>query len=739
MNTTTARQLLRIGRRSARTAAGFSTRLVALFLAAASLAFGLSVFAAIRAGYDGVDQRLEDRRRFAALVRAEQKKAEPALLARDGFGVTDGRQHSLIWVRPGTADPLLPPGVTALPGPGEAVLSPGLLEALTEEGARDRYGRVVGTIAPDGLANPGEHLGYAHPTDTQYNAEFMSRSLGDYGDPLWIQGEDRFRQLIYLLLAPAAVLTVVAARTGSASRDTRTALVSALGGRAHHRLLLHLGESAVPVAAGAVAGLLPAVALLVAGEIRLPYTGYRLSAHDLLRWWWTLPTAAAASVFVVLAAVCLLHRTPGRRTHTSTRLAARRPQLLRLGGWLCPPLLAVTVWVPQFLDPLTQGPLRDQIRIAGTVGVLLTLPCLIAVAAAAFGDRLATAAGRRGSAAALIAGRYAHAHPAQTARLVAGVAAALVVVTQVQLATSATGATTKQLTAVQDRIGSGVLSLSVHTHSLPREKARRIVGALELPAGTAVVAVVPTGNKGLTSVLQAPCPTLRSIRLDCGDGRPLAADAPEHVRLAAAWSSRTVPDSRTGTVWPDSVWGGGGRKAHEEAQLLLVSPDGSALPFVSLDRQLRAAVPTAATNLSPPGDEWLAGTRHSTAQGRWVPLFALPGVLMIAAAVMLANLAGFLRFGGALAPVSVLAGNRRVHRGAAAWALLAPMVATVVVSTVVAFWLAVPKELPQEGIELSPGLALSAAGALTVLAVVTWWWGSRSAIRQASVWQPSGG
>ncbi|MFE3776491.1 hypothetical protein [Streptomyces sp. NPDC059122] len=118
--------------------------------------------------------------------------------------------------------------------------------------------------------------------------------------------------------------------------------------------------------------------------------------------------------------------------------------------------------------------------------------------------------------------------------------------------------------------------------------------------------------------------------------------------------------------------------------------------------------------------------------------FGVPGVLIVALAVALANLAEFLRFSRKVAPLSVLTGRRKVYYSTAAWALLAPMLASVVTSVIAASWLAAPQERPADGIELSNDVLATTAGTLAVLALLTWWWGARAAVRQSSEWRPYG-
>ncbi|USA02414.1 hypothetical protein NCG97_19850 [Streptomyces lydicamycinicus] len=171
---------------------------------------------------------------------------------------------------------------------------------------------------------------------------------------------------------------------------------------------------------------------------------------------------------------------------------------------------------------------------------------------------------------------------------------------------------------------------------------------------------------------------------------------------------------------------------------MLASSDGRKLPEAQINQLLRDALPLAAVTVESPGGSWLVGANNSVAHGRWVIFFGLPGVLIVALAIVLANLAEFLRFSRMVAPLSVLTGERKIYYSTAMWALLVPLLATIATSVIVASWLAVPQVSAANGVELSNGMLTATAGALAVLAVLTWWWGSRAAQHQSSLWRPLG-
>ncbi|MEU2870782.1 hypothetical protein ABZ769_16505 [Streptomyces olivoreticuli] len=710
---------------------------MALLLAAALLALGFSAMASVYAAYDGIDQRSSER---ALQYRDAYPDRKPVALAISTFDEAKDVQHSVVYLRPLQSDASLPPGVTRWPAPGEAMASPGLVRALKSEKAVGRFGKIVGEIGHSGLASPGERLAYVNPTDAQLRKARVDPVVGFgrpgqdlAGDLLFIQDRGRLLNGLYLVLVPAAVLAVVAVRMGSAGRDKRTALVSALGGGWRARLWLNLGESAPAVLAGGLLGTLPGIAIAVTGDTRLPWIDYWLSSADLGRWWWALVLAGFAAAAVLLVLVCVMHPAGRRSRSQSARVAARKGKALRWAAIACPLLVFATVWGPAQLDPARYANLRGTLYNLGVALVLATLPCAVAVASAGVGGKLANWARRTGSAGMLISGRRIAAHPGVTARLVAGVGIALVVVTQVQLDSVQFGASAVAARKTAARIGKSLVVVDIRPERMEKEQLDAVLN--RLPAGTEVLAVHTAGDPSTPTLIQGSCQALRAVRLECANGTQRIETRAADPRVAEAirWTSHTPDrfDARVGA--PLSV-----NLAEGPHTLLLASSDGGDLPVGDIKQLARDGLPISSARVGVPGADWIGSSNLSVKQGRWVIFFGVPGVLILALAVALSNLAEFVRFSRTVAPLSVLAGRRRVFYSTALWSLLMPLLGAVLVSLVAAYWLAVPEEDPVKGIELSNPMALSAAGALSALAVATWWWGARASVHQAARWRPYG-
>ena len=201
--------------------------------------------------------------------------AQPRLLMAGGEDRFAGQPLVRIFLAPLTADAPTPPGLTRLPGPGEAYVSPALADLLARTPADQlapRIGRVVGTIGPEGLRSPQELVAVigADPSSlTGKGAEavtsFRATSLPPDLPPAAI--------LILVLavvgaLAPVAVFVATATRMAAARREQRLAALRLIGATPAQVSRLAIVEALLYTAIGAPAGVAlfflarPAVALI---------------------------------------------------------------------------------------------------------------------------------------------------------------------------------------------------------------------------------------------------------------------------------------------------------------------------------------------------------------------------------------------------------------------------------------------------------------------------------------------
>ncbi|WP_159393623.1 hypothetical protein [Streptomyces albus] len=716
-------QLLRVGRAAARGGQEGRLRFAGLLLATLAVALGAAAVVAGQAVHDGREARGSAR----APQYTDPESPRAAVRLFPAYDTVGGTQKSLVYLRPAAKDAVPPPGVRRWPRPGEVLVSPALRRDLAREGTPDRYGTVVGTIAPEGLEVPDERLAYANPRDGLMDDDqwlaasgFGGTQRAHFGDADFVRPDSWFvLSACGFFLLPALALTVIAARAGAAGRDRRVALLRALGAGARARAWVSLGEALVPVAAGTLlAAVLVSTALI--GDVRLPYVGFLLSAADLRRWAPALCAAVLGAGLLVPAVVVALHRA--RRSGTDTKpVAGGRFRAGRV-AWLFPVFLVVAVYGTGLA---AQGGSLAWIPVyfTGTVGVLATAPAVVALLVRRLGVLLVRAGNRRGAGGVLVAGRWVYAHPGTVTRLVATVVIAIGLVTQVQLHMSRVGAPVREARATHAELGDRVLLAR-----MPDTPAQRRAFLGGLPAGTEAFALRttagPTGEPSRMT-LTGSCAALAAVGGRSCD--PRTADVTDR-RLVRLGDWYLAP---RGTL---ALHKGDPATAKGADQLLLLRGDGKPLPVPAVKQA--AFRHMALADVEPLGGGELAGSAGWDAHlGAWIRSLGFLGIALLAFAALINNLGDFLHLGRRLAPLTVLAGNPRVFTTTALWAVGAPLVLAALLGCLTAWWLGSPM-VSMAGATLPASFMLLLLAAATAFAATAWWWATRSTARTASGWHP---
>lgn len=707
-------QMLRIGRAARQGRAGSGTRFVALSFATAALCLALTSLVAVCAGYAGTEERTAARspQRVAA---GHGTTLARYLLKQDTL--SDARGYTVVYVEPVSSAAAPPPGLTSWPSPGEAVLSPALLQAGAHEHISERYGRPAGTIAPEGLASPGERFAYVRPVHSMRGMA-EARPIHGFGTvPEWGSGDFTNQRPIWeflltvcgFLLLPAGACLVLAARMGADERDRRTALVAALGALPAHRRLIVIGEAILPAALGALVGVIPAVVGCLI-NVPVPFAQFTLYAPDLRAHAPWLVAAAVLSLVLTLAVVTVMHRH--RPAAAATRPRAGRAALTGFACWACPLFLLAASYGPGLAPSPT---LRVLLQVLGTLGGFATLPSLIAAACRAFGSALAELSRRWAGPSALISGRWMAASAATTARLVCSVVIAIGLTGEAQLWMSRMAEPVRQATAVHEAVGDSVLTVT-SPKGLTAEFAR------SLPPQAMLVAVDHV--KGGTR-LTGRCQDLTALHLPCRAGTVTpVTQADERLRYALGNGSDLATTVTTHAP------------AGTSDAALLLSRHGSALDVARIKRTANRSL-APGSSVSTLGVGWISGGKVLSDQAGWLLFFGLLGTCVLAVGFALNTQAEFLRQGRAAAPLAVLCGRRTVFYGLSAWSLLAPILAAGVAGVFVYSWLARP--LVADGAaNTSPTLMLAGLGVSGVLGLVLWGCGGTSAARIAARWRPTG-
>ena len=723
--------MLRIGRSAARSAQQRGTRFAGLVLASAVAALTLLSVVLAVATYEG--RTLRSTTRAPVLTEYRPDAGPPRLLWRLDRDSVAGSAFAVVHIQPLTPDAPPPPGVREWPRPGEAVLSPALLDAGRQDGITTRYGTMSGRIAVDGLAVAGEKLAYVRPEAgflTRDNAS-EARGFGTsapwgarFGDDAGFRPLGELLSLVAVMLGlPAGLLLVVTARTGARARDRRTAVLRAMGASRRDLAVVAVGEALAPTALGCTAAAaVTTVAMLV--DVPLPWIGFTLDAAHLRAYAPAAFGAVAAAGLLVPATTALLHPASG---NTSTRPsgATAGTRATRTAAALFVPCQLLLAWFPALFAHTHHTGLSTLALAVGSIGSLATLPAVLALALGALGRAAAHLGLRHGAPGALLAGRWIQAGPGRVARLVAGsvIAAGLLAFIQVYPSIpSSFGTAARQ---AQSEAGTKLLRVEVPD----AQRFPAFVAAL--PPHTAIVTVEP----GAPATLRGSCPALKALGLPC---TPVTVDPRRHPRagLLLAESSVTGPVGSAPAA-PRLTRSTLVQDGPAPPLVAAVSTTGTGLPAARLHRAAHTALGPG-TEVLRIGEYALGGIMTTTQHVRWASFLGCIGVLIVAAAHGLNTLGEILRFARAISPVSVLTGSRRIYASVAAWTVLAPLCLAAPLAAGFAIWLTAPLTTPPRRGVLPPELITGTAATLLVLAVLTAAWATHNALTTAVRWRPAG-
>lgn len=294
-----------------------------------------------------------------------------SLRAYHGSSIS-GRQ-----VRGGPHAPV-PPGIPAVPGPGELFVSPALDRLLDSDPAlRSEFGGTrVGLIERSGLVGAGELYFYEGVDRFPANLD-VAGAYGFGGDR---SGGLTPGQLISVgvvaavLLAPLLVFIACVGRLGGVERDQRLAVLRLLGAGTTRVRRIAAAESL----AGAVAGLAVGVAVFFAGYGRvegLQVGDFRFYADDFVPPWWRFALVLLIVLVLVVGAVLVGMRGTVVEPLGVTR--GGRTAARRLRWRLVPAALGVAFLLPIPLNLVHETTHVSLLVSGGIASALVAIPVLL--------------------------------------------------------------------------------------------------------------------------------------------------------------------------------------------------------------------------------------------------------------------------------------------------------------------------------------------------------------------------
>ncbi|MEU8005639.1 ABC transporter permease [Catellatospora sp. NPDC049111] len=461
-------------------------------------------------------------------------------------------------VQPEGSRPVVPPGLTALPRPGEMIVSPALARLLvTPEGAllRERlHYPVTGFIADEGLQGPGELAFYLGTDKLTADTPGVGRRNG-FGDVNTSEGLDPVLLLLVViifvvLLLPVAMFVASAIRFGGDSRDRRLAGVRLVGADTGMARRIAAGEAMLSALLGLAAG---AVMFLAGrsfvGSVEL--LGISVFPSDVQ----PDPVLGALIVFAVPAAAVVVTVLSLRRVMIEPLGVVRRGGDTRRRLWwrLLMPVLGVLLLLPLVGSVSKEGEGFSEWQVIGGV-------CFILLGVATLLPWLVQSVVRRihgGPVAWQLAVRRLQLDGSMSARAVTGVAVAVAGAIGLQMMFAAVeanyqrfsgqDATRAQISAAV-RMPNGWSDAAGFTARLAATPGvtsvlPRSIVSLNLP-------VLPSGEQPSTPLTIGDCAALRKLAEigDCADGATYLVQNPD-VPVPAPGSTVTLNEDGEQGSW----------------------------------------------------------------------------------------------------------------------------------------------------------------------------------------------
>lgn len=308
---------------------GSAVQFAALFFSTAIAILGLlSVVVAGR-----IREAEQGRARAQTQVFATSE-ADARLFLTSNLVDMDGHPTTInsLTVATGVERPPIPPGIPRLPAPGEVFVSPKLLAECTDVDRCPLAGKIVGSIAPDGLINLDQRLAYVG----------VDRSMlllgGDLIVSFGAQGRTRTTRFrvgdagfALFVVLPLAGLIAVAARWGARRNARRNTTLRMLGATPFQATLDQTIRAMVASALGAGLGV---VLYSVASRSahRIWFVNRAVDNRDLQLPWSTYSAVVTLVVVFVVgvaaAAAVATSRNPLARMSAARHGRSRGPTIL---------------------------------------------------------------------------------------------------------------------------------------------------------------------------------------------------------------------------------------------------------------------------------------------------------------------------------------------------------------------------------------------------------------------------
>lgn len=232
---------------------------------AAGIAVGVALLLMLVGAYSGFGPRSE-RAVTGSVVKSNVELKENSALGpgRAGAAVMNdhwrGSHYSILYVAGVAESGLTIPGASALPGPGQAVVSPRLKQMIdaSPDELGGRYGRVIGTISKEGLESPEAITAVVGTTAPKLAASGLDAKIVE--DFAGVDYAGRPYKAIALIgavatLVPVLLLIAIVTDLGASQRAERFAALRLIGATPRRVAAVAAWETGAVAGVGALAGI----------------------------------------------------------------------------------------------------------------------------------------------------------------------------------------------------------------------------------------------------------------------------------------------------------------------------------------------------------------------------------------------------------------------------------------------------------------------------------------------------
>jgi hypothetical protein len=643
----------------------------------------------------------------------------------------DGRIVQLVALEPvGDRRPTLPPGVSALPDRGEAVLSPALHELLVKRGVPDRYGAVVDEVADDALTSPGELIAYVRsPRPLSVDNAMAIRGFGVSsdkpfdpftGDVLYDRSVAEFWAMsLSLMVVPGLVALAASARVADQDTRRRHILLSRLGAGRLARMLIAAPRVALAVtlSLALTGGLL---ALLAWRDTTMPFTNHVVSAANVRD---ALPLLVPIAVGAhVAAAAILVLLSAGRLSQVgATRLVAPRDRPAWVRSGLLVALVAAQPW---FMSAISDGTLRALATLVAVGVAVICVPATLSTLAGLVSRWRARGSLSRGRVGRFLGWRMMNYHSRAIGRLTSSVVALVIVVGHAAVVLALFVGPAAEARATEQRIGNSMVV------------AQAGAGAASVVqfAHDRGLAAVRVDGYMLTDELEivGECPDLESFGLPCSAGELALATASPLARELFTWYNPLggFADIVVAEATDENVLDPSRLDERSSSVVAMVDPDGAEIDRVMLarDAYLELDDPVTVEQL---GAGSLVGALDLLGKSRWILTFGAPGVFTLLLVSGLVWAVVVVEESKVLARNPMLVDRQDVLDSVAAIRVALPIAVGGATGVLVTTWLLLPHA--RSGATTLPGGFLVGTACVTLIVAGLSWLAARRLMGRAAI------